>query len=97
MLMSVACLRMMSLEVRLHNLHDCSAHHCVAAADSAGATFCLCVWPGCAGCYLKSAYTAYVTADPSWTTGALITGVDHSRCLSTGMRQNECSLGQCVP
>ena len=42
-LMSMACLRMIFPEVRLHSLHDCSAHHCIGAADCAGAEMLMCV------------------------------------------------------
>ena len=42
-LMSMACLRVLFPEVRLHSLHDCSAHHCIRAAGSAGAELLMCV------------------------------------------------------
>ena len=35
-------------------------------------------WCATAGCYLKSGYIGYAVADPSWTTGALVTGAECS-------------------
>jgi hypothetical protein len=81
--MSMASLRMM-FPASGCTAYMTAVHTTALALQTSLGQSSLCVWPGCAGCYLKSGYTSYVTADPSWTTGALVTGADCSRCLSFG-------------